>query len=139
MDHQDFIHASYKEFLRQHKLMGTRCKSCGQFFLPPRGYCPECHQSYLEWTEVSGKGKLAAFSVIYIAPTAMIEAGYGRENPYCSGIINLEEGPSISAQILGLDISQPSKIKIGTPMLVEFIDRNEGDEVNTYLAFRSQN
>lgn len=139
MEYQEFTHAAFQEFLRQHKLMGSRCQSCGKLFLPPRGYCPECHQGRMEWFEVSGKGSLAAYTVIYIAPTAMIEAGYGRENPYCSGIINLEDGLSISAQILGEDVSQPENIRIGKPMTVEFIDRDEGGEIRTFLAFRSQN
>lgn len=84
------------------------------------------------------QGTLAAFTTIHIAPTAMIAAGYGRDNPYCSGIVNLENGLSISAQILGVDVSQPQTIKIGTPLTVEFIERGEAEEKKTFLAFRAR-
>jgi uncharacterized OB-fold protein len=89
----------------------------------------------MEWIELAGMGKLIAFTTVHIGLTAMIEAGYGRDNPYCTGIVQLEEGPAISAQILGVDTSQPEKIKIGTPVKVAFIDQAEGEEGNTYLAF----
>ena len=89
----------------------------------------------MAWEEMSGKGKLIAFTTIHIAPTAMIEAGYGRDNPYCTGIVQLEEGPAISAQILGVDPMQPEQITIGTPLRVVFVQRGEGEKKRTYLAF----
>ena len=60
-----------------------------------------------DWEELGGRGKLVAFTTIHIAPTAMIEAGYSRDNPYCTGIVRLAEGPAISAQILGVDPTKP--------------------------------
>jgi uncharacterized OB-fold protein len=88
------------------------------------------------WMDVPEKGKLTAFTIIHIAPTAMIEAGYGREKPYCSGIVKLENGLSISAQILGVDVNKPETIKVGSQVTVEFIDRGEDEEKQTFLAFR---
>jgi uncharacterized OB-fold protein len=69
----------------------------------------------------------------------MIEAGYGRDNPYCSGIVKLNEGPSISAQILGVDVSQPEQIAIGAPLSPVFVKRGEGDESKYFLAFEVPN
>ena len=66
----------------------------------------------------------------------MIEAGYGRDNPYCSGIVELENGLAISAQILDLDVAKPEEIKIGTLLQAEFVERGAGDEKKTFLAFR---
>ena len=71
--------------------------------------------------EMSGKGELVAFTTVHIAPTAMIEAGYGRKNPYCTGIVQLDEGPAISAQILGVDAARPQEIEIGMPLRVTFV------------------
>ena len=89
----------------------------------------------LEWVEVSGKGKLAAFTSIYIAPTFMIEQGFDRNHPYLTGIGELEEGPKISARLLGFDAAHPEQAKIGTPLRVTFLEHGEGDEKKTYLAF----
>jgi uncharacterized OB-fold protein len=89
----------------------------------------------MSWEEMSGRGKLVAFTVVHIAPSSMIEAGYGRDNPYCSGIVQTEEGPSVSAQIVGVDTTQPEQIIIGTPLSATFIQRGEGEETRTHLAF----
>jgi uncharacterized OB-fold protein len=91
----------------------------------------------MEWSEMSGKGKLSAFTAVHVAPTFMIEEGYGRDNPYCTGIVEVEEGIQISARILGVDAADAKKIKIGTPLRVEFLERGEGENSKTYLAFRT--
>ncbi|HUE98995.1 MAG TPA: Zn-ribbon domain-containing OB-fold protein [Anaerolineales bacterium] len=137
MTDQDFTHIGFQKHLSEHKLMGTQCKSCGAKYLPPRPLCVICYGDAMEWIEMPGEGKLAAFTTVHIAPTAMIAAGYGRDNPYCSGIVTLENGLSISAQILGLDVNQPQTIEIGVPLKVEFIERGEGNEKKTFLAFRT--
>ena len=115
--------------------MAAQCEGCGKLFVPPRPMCPNCHGEEMTWVEVSGKGKLAAFTAVYIGPNAMIEAGYDRTNPYMTGVVKLDEGPMISAQILGLDTTQPDVSTIGTPLSVTFIERERGGETQTYLAF----
>jgi uncharacterized OB-fold protein len=137
MNANDFSSATFYSLLAEHKLVGTRCGSCGALYLPPRPLCTACYSDDMAWSEFSGKGKLLAFTTIHIAPTAMIAAGYGRDNPYCTGIVQLEEGPAISAQILGVDATHPEQIAIGTPLQVAFVERGEGEEKRTYLAFRS--
>ena len=67
----------------------------------------------------------------------MIEAGYGRDKPYLAGVVELEEGVKISAQILGLDATKPEEVKIGTPLQAEYIERGEGDKKKAFLAFRA--
>ena len=137
MSHKDFDGTSFYEYLSEQKLMGSRCKSCGALHLPPRALCPACYGEDMEWEEMDGRGKLVAFTSVHIAPTAMIEAGYDRKNPYCAGIVQLAEGPAISAQILGVDPARPQEIEIGTPLRVAFVQRGEGEQARTYLAFES--
>lgn len=132
-----FTEYSFQQFLREHKLMGARCAACGETFVPPRPICPACHGEAMEWVEMSGEGKLAAFTAVYIGPTAMIAAGYDRTNPYLTGVVQLAEGPMISAQILGLDAAQPDLNAIGTPLTASFIERGEADERRAYLAFEA--
>ncbi|MGD9093781.1 MAG: Zn-ribbon domain-containing OB-fold protein [Anaerolineales bacterium] len=136
MSENDFSNAAFQNYLSEHKLMGVRCQSCQALFLPPRPVCADCFSVDMSWEEISQEGELAAFTVIHIAPTAMIEAGYGRDNPYCSGIVKLLDGPSISAQILGVDISHPETIRIGTPLKAEFLERQDGEQIKTFLAFQ---
>ena len=137
MDKRDFSGTSFYQYIGENRLMGSRCTSCGALHLPPRALCPACYGGEMEWQEMSGQGKLVAFTTVYIAPTAMIEAGYGRDNPYCAGIVELEEGPAISAQILGVDPTKPEEIEIGMPLRVAFVRRGAGDEQHTFLAFEA--
>jgi uncharacterized OB-fold protein len=90
----------------------------------------------MEWAEMSGRGRLAAFTCIAIGPPFMVEEGYGRRNPYCSGVVELEEGVRVVARIEEVDTNQPEKIRIGTPLKVEFLHRGEGENLRTFLAFR---
>jgi uncharacterized OB-fold protein len=130
-----FSEHSFQAFLSEGKLMGARSKATGKVYVPPRPIDPETHSDEMEWVELSGKGELAAFTAVNIGPNAMIEAGYDRNNPYMTGVVKLEEGPMISAQILGLDAAQPEISYIGTPLTVTFIERGEEEEKRTFLAF----
>ncbi len=132
-----FNSAGFYKYIDEHKLMGSRNLTSGNLYVPPRSYCPTSYSDDMEWVEMSGKGKLVAYTVITIAPTHMLKAGYSFKNPYCTGIVELEEGPRISGQIFGLDIAHPEKIKIGTPVKATFIEREEGESKKTYLGFEA--
>ena len=131
-----FTSAAFDQYIAEHKLMASRCTNCGNRYVPPRAICPKCHSEEMEWVETSGKGKLAAFTVIYSGPTFMVEQGFDRKNPYVSGIVELEEGARMSARIIGVDPTKPNEIKIDSPMNVDFVEFGEGDGKKTYLAFR---
>ncbi len=133
-----FTSASFYQFLGEGRLMGSKCKSCGAIYVPPRPLCPACHSEEMDWVEMKGRGKLVAYTAIHIGPKIMIEEGYDREHPYCAGIVELEEGPRISARIVGVDASHPESINIGMPLAVEFLERGEGEEKRTFLAFRPE-
>ena len=132
-----FTATAFNQYLAEHKLMATRCAKCGGVYVPPRAICPKCHSQEIEWVETSGKGKLAAFTVIYSGPTFMVEQGFDRKNPYVSGIVELEEGVHISARITGMDPSKPAEIGIGAPLAVDFVEFGEGESKQTYLAFKA--
>jgi uncharacterized OB-fold protein len=90
----------------------------------------------MEWVEMRGKGKLAAFTSIAIGPPFMIKEGYDRKHPYVSGVVGLEEGAKVVARIEGVDGNKPETIKIGTPLKVDFLHKGEGENSTTFLAFR---
>ena len=66
---------------------------------------PVSHSSNMEWHELSGRAVLSTFTCISVAPASLEAKGFGRNNPYCTGIVTLEEGPRISARIAGVDAS----------------------------------
>ncbi|MEZ4769438.1 MAG: Zn-ribbon domain-containing OB-fold protein [Caldilineales bacterium] len=132
---ETFTHADFTAWLAGHNLMGARCRSCGALYAEARPMCPDCFGDDMAWEPLSGHGKLAAFTTVYIAPTAMIEAGYGRDNPYVTGIVALDEGPSISGQIVGVDVKDARQVAVGMPLQATFVTRGEGDAQRTFLAF----
>lgn len=135
MEQKAFSDISFEQFLNEEKLMGSRCKQCGTHFVPPRPLCVKCYSADMEWVEMKGKGKLAAFTCITIAPPFMMAQGFNRKNPYCSGVVELEEGGRVDARIEGVDLANPENIKVGMPMKVKFLHRQDTETPETYLAF----
>ena len=130
-----FTAASFNRYLAEHKLMASRCPTCDALYLPPRAICPPCHGDALAWTELSGHGRLAAFTAIFVGPSDMIAQGYSRDTPYVAGVVELDEGVKISARIVGVDAKRPDVAWIGTPLTVTFLDRGAGDAKSSVLAF----
>lgn len=131
----EFTSAQFFKALSEHKLIGARARAAGAIVCPPRPSLPGTSAGESELVELSGEGTLATFTIIYIAPSAMIAAGYDRKNPYCAGIVTLKEGPKVSAQIIGVDAHHPEQIKIGMTVRAGFVERGEGDAKKTYLVF----
>jgi uncharacterized OB-fold protein len=136
MEERPFSDIAYEQFLNEEKLMGSRCRECGALFVPPRPLCIGCHGSGMEWVEMTGEGKLKAFTCIAVVPPSMMEEGYDREHPYCSGVVELEEGARVVARIEEVDTSKPENIHVGMPLTAKFLHRGEGENVSTFLAFK---
>jgi len=130
-----FTVTAFNNYLKEHRLMGTRDISTGEVYLPPRPLNPVDYSTDMEWFEFSGQGVLQAFTNIHINSTVMNIAGYNRTNPSVVGIVKTTEGPMISALIVGLNGCNPQSIRIGTPLKVKFIDQGEGETLRTWLAF----
>ena len=70
-------------YLEQGKIMGTKCKKCGLQFFPPRADCFQCFSSDMEWFEVTGNGKLMAYSKLKYGPI-----GFEGDLPYCIAVLD---------------------------------------------------
>ncbi|MFX0006274.1 MAG: Zn-ribbon domain-containing OB-fold protein [Promethearchaeota archaeon] len=128
---------NYLDFIHNKKLMGSKCKKCGAFDVPPRKLCVKCNSTDTEWIEMSGKGKIAAFSCITVGTTFMVNKGYSMKKPYCFSVIQLDEGPMISGQLVGVDETKPDDIKINTPVKAIFLETElEGGEIRVDLGFK---
>ena len=135
MTARPFNDIAYNQFLNEEKLMGCRCRKCGECYVPPRPLCVKCFSPDLEWIEVRGAGKLVAFTSIAIAPPFMMAQGYNRMRPYISGVVELDGGGRVDARIEGVDPSKPESIRIGMPMKAAFIHCKGAEPHETYLAF----
>ena len=137
MNDKPFNDHSYEQFLSEGKIMGSKCKKCGALALPPRPICSSCFGSQMEWVPFTGAGKLVAFTSIVVVPPAMAKEGFGRNNPYIVGVVELREGVKIVARITGMDAKKPEQIKVGTPLQAEFLQMRQGPSKETILAFRA--
>lgn len=97
--------------LKNGRLMGSVCRSCGHRTFPPRADCPECLGGDFDYVELSGRGTVYTFTTIAAAPT-----GFEDVAPYTVTVIDLEEG----GRLLGwLGASLPAaEVTIGMPVQV---------------------
>ncbi len=98
---------------QRYRLEGCVCKSCGAKFFPPRQVCTECKSSDLTAHEFDGHGEVYSFATVYQAPL-----GHEGNVPYIVGMIKLDEGPMVEAQITDVN---PGDMKIG--QRVEMVTR----------------
>ena len=96
---------------------------CETAYFPPRDLCPTCHRESIgkmQELQFSGRAKLYSFTRVH-------DAGddFSDQRPYVMGIVELDEGPRITAQIVEL-VDEP---EIGMPLEMVFRKiREEGEE-----------
>jgi uncharacterized OB-fold protein len=137
-EEKEFTIQNYLEYIQNKKLMGSKCKDCGTLYAPVRKLCTKCNSLNMEWVEMSGKGELAAFTCITVGTPYFIEKGYDRNKPYCFSVIKLEEGPMVSAQLVGVNESEPDTINIGMHVKVKFLETEMAGEIKIDLGFEPQ-
>ena len=107
----------WRETPERYRLEAGKWKKCGHINFPGRLICPECGTKEFETIRLSGKGKLETFTIIQTAPP-----GFADLAPYAVGIVQMEEGVKILAQITDCN---PNDIKIGDTLVTKFRRINE--------------
>jgi uncharacterized OB-fold protein len=106
------------EAAAQGKLMMQRCADCRSWVWCPRPACVECGGDKLQWLQLSGRGKIFAFTVVREVVGRSLR-GFAGDIPYVTAWIDLEEGPRILSNVVGCAIE---KVAIG--MAVEVVFEN---------------
>ncbi|HEY3361325.1 MAG TPA: Zn-ribbon domain-containing OB-fold protein [Methanosarcina sp.] len=102
----------------RYNLEGTRCKECGEYYYPPRNFCVNCRRGgHIEPYNFKGAGEIISYTIIHTAAE-----GFEGQTPYTLAIIQLDEGPSLTSQVIG----DPEKIHIG--MRVRSVFRKLGED-----------
>ncbi len=92
----------WRENRSRYNLIGNTCTVCGQTFFPMRTVCPKCHRESIgkmEEKPLSGMGSIYSFSVVHSAPES-----FQTVKPYVMGIIEMDEGVKLTAQIVDADL-----------------------------------
>ena len=116
---------------QRYRLVGEVCDKCGAPIFPPRDVCPECEAPAKTPFTFSGRGKVYSYSTVYRPP-----AEFAAQAPYTVALVQLEEGPLVTAQLTD---ALPEQLEIGMP--VEMVTRRlqaEGEEgiINYGYKFR---
>ncbi len=109
---EPFTIEQFYKHLANGRLMAGKCQRCGKIHLPPRLLCDNCYSQEFTWIPVSGKGKLATYTVIHIAPQQ-----FQAMAPYAVGIVELENGLKLPGIITGIP---PEQLKIGMELTIDF-------------------
>ncbi|AXI76288.1 Zn-ribbon domain-containing OB-fold protein [Peterkaempfera bronchialis] len=96
-----------------------RCGACGEVFFYPRACCPHCASDEVTWTRASGRGTVESFVINH-----MPAPGYEDDAPYAIAFVRLDEGPRLTANIVGIP-QTPDHIHVGLPVEVTFEKRGD--------------
>ncbi|AEF96975.1 Zn-ribbon domain-containing OB-fold protein [Methanotorris igneus] len=104
---------TWRHIRERYNLIGVKCKNCGTVYFPSRILCPKCRRkTQMEEIKLSGKGKVYTYSVVHTPPKE-----FEKIAPYIIAIVELEEGPKVTAQIVDCD---KDEIYIGMPVEAVF-------------------
>lgn len=93
-------------------LLIQRCADCGAAQFYPRVLCTDCGALEPEWIEADGTGSVYSYTVCHFPS----ESGFEEFVPYVVAIVDLEEGPQLTAFVT----ADADDVEIGTPVEVEF-------------------
>ncbi|MCE2390507.1 MAG: OB-fold domain-containing protein [Proteobacteria bacterium] len=86
------------EAAREHRFVLPRCRECGHVWFPPYESCQRCLSFEREWFEASERGVVWGYTLMqqpYVP-------GYRDELPYNVVLVELEEGPMVYSNLVGV-------------------------------------
>jgi hypothetical protein len=109
----------YWEGTAQGELRIQRCNTCGKAFFYPRPRCPHCSSSDVAWIKASGRARLHTYLISHRpAP------GFAEQVPYAIAVVELEEGPRMMTNIVGID-NTPDALELDMALEVDFESRDD--------------
>ena len=101
----------YWEGCRAGELRMQYCAACDRYQFYPRIVCSHCGGGELSWRAVSGRGRIASFSVVRRAISPAYVA------PYVVALVELAEGPCMMSTIIDCE---PEDVAVGAEVTVAF-------------------
>ncbi|MGI6485199.1 MAG: Zn-ribbon domain-containing OB-fold protein [Tepidanaerobacteraceae bacterium] len=114
--------------LKNVRLLGTKCNSCGEVGLGKLSSCQNCAGEDLEVIPLSNRGTLWTYTVIRHVPPGDFKG----KVPMGEGLVELPEGIRVKTP-LGVDIE---KIEIGMPLEFKAYPLYENENGEEVIAFR---
>lgn len=121
MPHTRALASYWRRMPQWFRLEGVQCTTCGEYFFPARSICPDCRrEGKLEMHQFKGTGTVYSYTVVHAPPQ-----GFELHNPYIIAIVELDEGPKLTAQVVDCD---KLGIKIGSKVEMVLRKITEGGE-----------
>lgn len=102
----------WREIPQRYRYEAASCDACGKIHFPPRLVCSSCRGTRFSRTTLAPEGAVETFTIIRVPPT-----GFTAETPYAVGIVRLDDGVKVTAQIVDADLDE---LRIGQRVRVEF-------------------
>jgi uncharacterized OB-fold protein len=110
-------------------LIGSKCRSCGEYFFPKRVFCAKCFAEDSEEVLLSRKGKLYTYTRVHVPMFGKVVMDRAE---YCVGQVDLPEGPRIQTT-LNCD---PGELKIDMEMELILTKINEDKQGNDIVVYQ---
>jgi uncharacterized protein len=101
------------------RLSIQRCRACGRHYFYPQSFCPRCQSADVEWTDVSGRGRLISYVINY-RPFPCTGTGA----PQVIALVELEEGVRMLTNIVDSP-AEPEALPLDAPVSVAFEPRGD--------------
>ena len=111
--------AFFWEGVAHGKLLVQRC-ACGRLRHPPAPACAACHSFEWEPVEMSGRGRIYSYVVMHHPAIPPFEY------PNAIALVELDEGPRLVANLVGVD---PARIEIGARVVCEIAEVEPGTQL----------
>jgi len=93
----DRVAGPFWQAANEQRLVVQRCDACGHLRWPPLSGCPDCLDRSATWVDVAGTGRIWSFAVYHRA----LHPAFGADVPYVIAVIELDEGPLMTARYTG--------------------------------------
>ena len=115
---------TFYENLEEGKILARKCPACGAVEYPPVYACNTCGCMETEWYEISGKGVM---KTMILPGLFSSRPDMGEFKPYCFGEVQLEEGPSVNAVILGVNKKKKRALaeELPVPVRAKIVQRDD--------------
>ncbi|MCB2102479.1 MAG: OB-fold domain-containing protein [Rhodobacterales bacterium] len=112
------------------RLVGSRCRQCGETSLGERGRCPNCGSGDMETRELGTEGTLWTYTVVRNRPPGKYR-GPDPFQPFCMGLVELPDGLRVNALVEG-DVEE---MEIGVPLRLRVFVHHENEAGQEVVGF----
>lgn len=123
-------YVSYLSLEGEPHLVANECASCGALFLDRRNACANCGGRQFRSRSLATTGVLRAYTIVH-------RASPGVTVPYVSGIVDVDGGGVVKANIVGID-PDPASLALGMRVTLTTFPAGTDAEGTEAVAFGYQ-